>query len=1255
MDLPAGVSEGNQVPGDNDDAISVTSTVAEGDGDDWFARRVLAECSRDDGPEYLIEWQDHPLCEADWAAREEVSKEVLAEWTIEKEQQSKGHAPKYDITIWKNAVLENLRGKSARRERRNRERLRRGLPISVYEITYDIVAQTLDSYPDSGDFDDGDSLDSLFGCDGTAELPVDLSLPPRPPTPDARANKRKQSPVQLVPSSPAKKTQTGSSAQGERGGNSEPKPKTVDSLSALELSRTRIPRVQKQVAQPADSNIRDAVHRPKSILRVTTDPGLSSSSTKGLTFRFRPSSDAEQHDALPSENQNKKKGRVRWRNEAELRHIRFFSPMDDDDDVIKNAEGSLFVEQQGGGSLANELSRNMHLSRTSSQRIGEEGKTEEQKAKQLKTEEPKTNEQEDRVGEMQEDETKGQKTEEQRSDGRKSDDVTSIPPLPGSILKSCHFGGTAATVKLHFEGLSTENAEMDPWMLAFETSDGINECLEFSHTCSASQFLDKERFFAPQGLGAGTSLAKGTLLSAGDSRTRVKAYAEKLAVLSFGLLCHHNGHCILIYPSDSEWKFKDIPVTRLPERQLSYIIFKPLINLLSASAPSPISSPQIMQQDENGEAMAPSPMGDENFMGVSYNQLIPKQVIAEQHKFFLAFPPWHGCEAGTIAKWLRKSNPHCEITTSLKPEGWSYFVKSDSGIVIIHEDAIWAIRRFPGLDRLLQGRSGRYSFWTFNRSLQPDTSSVSTGQASSSVGRLFLRRIFEHGLVILLTPSFLAAYPQQAHALIKWFIRGFVMGDGQYKRGKLAVCSGVDDWMLTLAEEKQSFRAETRHMTDKQRKEKGLTDGAMESRDKLSKYLMNLMSDSKDHIDPPLIVAPSNIDGDDEQSLVNWFGWWSIMHAEDYRKFVVVGTKPTIPYGRLTKLAHAPKFDPAATGDPDFGERRLDEGMNSYATLTDRSSGRPLPLHDILKELDRNKNRRFGLMIYNMPVSYWHPDMAFRFRDYGSIYRTYDSWVDFFHPFDSARASTWCGLFCTINEKWDAERVSSDTTPQRHPWIAIHRPRNLFVKPWTESELLIWDPTISKRAVNQNEVYDSDLTEGQRQLAARLRDPAKTRNPHQPMRNIWIGGFNAMKFDSYASPMDITLTFLKYLADDLKKHVPVVADQMLSRGWKPVWAGTATPASPEASESEGEELKTIFHPPSAAKTQDGHSRSSKCTNNLLAATAAGNQLYKFQPTMIWYKRQADEGRGFEHIKVDDWKTLFQLWEIEDPEAATSST
>ena len=40
----------------------------------------------------------------------------------------------------------------------------------------------------------------------------------------------------------------------------------------------------------------------------------------------------------------------------------------------------------------------------------------------------------------------------------------------------------------------------------------------------------------------------------------------------------------------------------------------------------------------------------------------------------------------------------------------------------------------------------------------------------------------------------------------------------------------------------------------------------------------------------PIAFADEAIDWNDEQSLVNWFGWWSSVHVDQYRLFHVVGT-----------------------------------------------------------------------------------------------------------------------------------------------------------------------------------------------------------------------------------------------------------------------------------------------------------------------------------------------------------------------------
>jgi chromo domain-containing protein 1 len=98
-----------------------------------------------------------------------------------------------------------------------------------------------------------------------------------------------------------------------------------------------------------------------------------------------------------------------------------------------------------------------------------------------------------------------------------------------------------------------------------------------------------------------------------------------------------------------------------------------------------------------------------------------------------------------------------------------------------------------------------------------------------------------------------------------------------------------------------------------------------------------------------------------------------------------------------------------------------------------------------------------------------------------------------------------------------------------------------------------------------------------------------------------------------------------------------------------------TPGSDESGEDD-EDTRIIFHPPRGERLPDG--KRTSCINHLYEhATAARREAkreardethmrYEFPVTTEWYDIQRYEGRGFEHVHVAPWESVFSLLQIQ---------
>ncbi|KAF7543776.1 hypothetical protein G7Z17_g10474 [Cylindrodendrum hubeiense] len=540
--------------------------------------------------------------------------------------------------------------------------------------------------------------------------------------------------------------------------------------------------------------------------------------------------------------------------------------------------------------------------------------------------------------------------------------------------------------------------------------------------------------------------------------------------------------------------------------------------------------------------------------------------------------------------------------------------------------------------------------------------------------------VLELGTAILVTPSFLVSQPQQACVLLNWIWRSSKGSIDRYQRARLVVCAGIDDWLHELAIEgvkKQRSNSPTRDQ-----KQEAIHREVIEDMFKTWQIMTKLINEPEEP--GQLILAPESIDGNDEQSLVNWFGWWSIMNMDQFRRFVVLGSSDAGPR-RLSRHIKRPRFLRSITNNPDEKYMKHDrEKRLKYPTAQQGTIGQPGPdqptslrpslnnqsrtLVDLLDSVINRVGKWCPIELYKFPVCYWNPDMAYHFGDYQSLFTTYAKCFNWLTPFEKlnfAQRNTMTALFYTIEGPWDRELYPKGSMPARRPWLVMHRPVNVHKRPWHASELLIWDSTPNEK-FSRGEVYVDDLIEAQREMIRFYDEQNILKNPNQPIMKVWIAGFNIPPSEVTADPLDLTLSYLDRFAQDPKYWLPAPDNALPMRGWKMVKPGSAPASSsldpmdldePEDVEQEdGRETKTIFHPPRGINFPG----STKCQNRLYQHTMESLQRvrddteyhmeYTFRPTLAWYREQSIEGRGFEHITVVPWPVIFRRYHLPDPEA-----
>ncbi|ODA77466.1 hypothetical protein RJ55_07095 [Drechmeria coniospora] len=757
-------------------------------------------------------------------------------------------------------------------------------------------------------------------------------------------------------------------------------------------------------------------------------------------------------------------------------------------------------------------------------------------------------------------------------------------PATQSVCKECQFGSGAAQA-LQLGFAGVPVHENIPWIEQFKSQNRI----VFSHSCTAQNFALRTDLWEEQ-------LCRGHVSEAGAA---VRSIAERLRVGSLGLLCYGGRYCVLVFPSDSEDWNRGAEVdasTASTDSALSYIIFKPR-PILDASTLAPIAYTAARPEPSAKSDPAHVPVFDMVF-GPTYYQLLPSESLnSKKHKFFIAFPHCALEEALLVSQWLR-------------------------------------------------------------------------GSATSSDA--------DHGTAILVTPSFFVAQPAQAYNFVKWWYQNYSPKSKTLRSGSLVVCAGIADWIRDLALEK----TQRYHDKPKDRTTEGLTLAAIESLFKSWALMRQFMTELDDETDgSSLVFAPEDIDDDDEQSLVNWFGWWTISHMHQVRKLYILGSGKQ-HHARLTRLLQPPHFRPLVSREPDASTRARrpsktqetlqlvlsDEGT----AIADYTTG----LNDSIKQMSA-----CPLIFYMYPISYWNPDMAFHFGDYNSTFSSFRAWLHFFPDYiddrttrghKKARApwiNTCAGLFYTIEEEWDPSRFPKNAKPNRRPWAAMLRPTNPHIKPWKGIELFIWDYAAREQQAEGEPLYASDLIEAQHRLVKLVQEQSGEQL-RLPLDRVWLGGFvPGQARGDFSHPLDVTLDYLIKLPQMIRSWLPAPQQMLPDKGWMPVkLEKRPQPGSPHqsatpevvdtvktevaAQETRPAAMKTVFEPPLAIGLR---SRDYSSSNRLYEWAAAqrrngvrGKSEYRFRPTMEWYHDQVLEGRGFHHITVTDWKTIFERFHIHNP-------
>ncbi|KAL8966389.1 MAG: hypothetical protein Q9183_003393, partial [Haloplaca sp. 2 TL-2023] len=116
---------------DNDDAISLTSTVSSVQKDEYELEAILAEKTENDTTLYLVKWEGYHELRSTWEVPEHFQNEqTLHDWSDQKMRISRGLAPRFDLLKWERDKEHLWARTTKRRQRRRDQKIALGLPVA---------------------------------------------------------------------------------------------------------------------------------------------------------------------------------------------------------------------------------------------------------------------------------------------------------------------------------------------------------------------------------------------------------------------------------------------------------------------------------------------------------------------------------------------------------------------------------------------------------------------------------------------------------------------------------------------------------------------------------------------------------------------------------------------------------------------------------------------------------------------------------------------------------------------------------------------------------------------------------------------------------------------------------------------------------------------------------------------------------------------------------------------------------------------
>ncbi|KAI0843733.1 hypothetical protein F5Y06DRAFT_255692 [Hypoxylon sp. FL0890] len=1334
---------------DDMDSISITSTNHDEDADqekEWVVDDILAERDHPDRPgekQYLIKWENFPMDQCTWEPAENLGPGLLSEWNETKEEVEAGRRQPFDVEIFNAAY----RARYARHERRNAKRIRLGmsptyLPSPDPHILEDSASAASKDEPV---FDDGaqepddidpDRLPATTKSQDVTKQKTSHTLPPENPrekasgTPNVKKKKPKQPLTPVLPPRPAQrpaepkravssdgtvgKTKTGYQGTARKpsaGMSSRPSSSTVASSKGADQ---RVPSSTLKTPSAVPPKMTSSLANKFAGKRLTatrTRPQPAAPPTRTSNV-FVSGKERKKRASLGDIMDDPSKApkafnSMRVMNIAKKRGIERKDVAHPD---ISSIPASFILSNDRNRPSADKTKANapsappeapsLVQSPTAISPISTSMPPLAPKAKKsvrftgAEDIPPEDVPMYDAPNDLVEGPASGPSAMDYSSGG--SGSARAPPPARRLSLASYQERGqfqvvskTAVFGKAGSESIRVLFTDVvrqsQPWLTAFIAQ----ERLDFGSICAPYDFNSHKAFLVEEIFSTGA--IEGT---SNEVRSTLTNVAEHLRRYSYGCHLVTGQFSILVYPSQCDgWNGLGLE-KNMSGSPLRHMIYK---SPGDTRLYPPLSVPRAPARLRETEQVSHCRVLVKDLFGLDFSQFLP-QVPNEKDRqvFMLIFPDREAQVCNMIKLWLRSCQPTCRIFSQELKDSWTKFhetvrATNGTGTIILHEDVSVAVRKLPRLFQLLDNKR-TYTFWDLATGQYNPPRFPSDVSARIEPGTLQMTRLFPHGRAFLITPSFALSDPARLCQFLDWFKKYYV--NPHYL---IMACADFPNYLKAITLEKAQEREEmcSSHKDDP-RLEEMLTDHGLGKSDlearfrawEILKDIMEKCGDEEVSEELRKVSWITNfIDPNDEQSLVNWFCWWSTLKCDQYRKFTVLGSSNSRIRAAYRNI-EIPAYTEETVGDPDVALAREDQrhrakeaekaaedarrpsqdafansGYTNTGSTPTTAVSRPSNFRSsifrsdsavemrqwIVAQFNRFKFSFRWAKLHVNPVSWLNVAMADYFGDPRCEYDTFKNWLGSMPDLTRA-VNTWYGLFYTIDKEWNPH--SPPHTYRRHPWIAVIRPVDPHLKPYHQMELLIWD--LSARDRQSVHGHKALLLNMQRHLIELARQELPLKNRLFSLEMVYTSSTTKLKFKPEDNPLDVTCRRLQEMLGDGKAWLPPFHNLLLERGWSPLedseWRGGIVKDAadlamkkqqqstfPKHYSDDSKPQRLIWHAPRPKK--EGKSR---CGNHLYEAAlnarmkneSCQKMRYQYKSTLDWYHDMKVEGRDASHVNVD---------------------